>query len=493
MSGLRRYFTYLLAPLLLASYPVVFLYRQNARILHVSSMVLPLLVCLGICVLCYSLLFLLLRSAAVRAANASLGLILPFLLYGAAYAGLLDLDVVPVHHMTLLPGMALGAVYLARALARMRPSRAISVNRGVVFVLGALTAFNVVGIGSIELHKAAFAREDTESATGIGPTTDARSYPDIYYIVLDEFAGFDAVREYWGYRGVDEFEAYLSSRRFFVASESRSRTLKTQIEMASRFNYEPLETDRDIMFYLEAMARNRVMQLLKSHGYTTVILDGLGGPFALPGRPPMDADYSFVYQGASTAVLAAGLDEFAAMVLDLTVLRVASDQYRQQFEPLVAATGNNILFTFEKLTQLDEVPRPMFVYAHIMLPHFPFIFDENGSINDPDHLWDWDYYLGSYIFATKLARRLVGELLESADPARQPVIVLQSDHGARNHLTDNPGSAILLDYPEDLHYHILNALYLPGYDYSALEEDLDPINTFPLILNFYLGENLPLR
>jgi hypothetical protein len=43
-----------------------------------------------------------------------------------------------------------------------------------------------------------------------------------------------------------------------------------------------------------------------------------------------------------------------------------------------------------------------------------------------------------------------------------------------------------------LEYHILTALYLPGYDYSTLEEDLDPIDTLSLILNFYLGEDLPL-
>jgi hypothetical protein len=101
--------------------------------------------------------------------------------------------------------------------------------------------------------------------------------------------------------------------------------------------------------------------------------------------------------------------------------------------------------------------------------------------------------LGSYQFATGLLRQLVLDLGTNADPSRPPVVILQSDHGARPIVSPMPGSATLPDYPRELEYHILNAFSLPGYDYSKLEEDFDPINTFPLIFNFYLGDNLPLR
>ena len=38
----------------------------------------------------------------------------------------------------------------------------------------------------------------------------------------------------------------------------------------------------------------------------------------------------------------------------------------------------------------------------------------------------------------------------------------------------------------------MNAMYLPGYDTSELPDDFIPTNTFPLIMNFYFGFEIPL-
>jgi len=74
-----------------------------------------------------------------------------------------------------------------------------------------------------------------------------------------------------------------------------------------------------------------------------------------------------------------------------------------------------------------------------------------------------------------------------------PIIILQSDHGARNRDAKTNFSAVLSNYPEEDAYDIMNALYLPGYDYSTLTQDIKPVNTFPIILNHYFGENIPMQ
>jgi hypothetical protein len=89
--------------------------------------------------------------------------------------------------------------------------------------------------------------------------------------------------------------------------------------------------------------------------------------------------------------------------------------------------------------------------------------------------------------------KLIDNILLNANPARLPIIILQSDHGARNQNTGSFGSAILENYPEDFKTSILFALYLPGYDTSAIPQDIDPINTFPIVFNYLFNANIPLK
>jgi hypothetical protein len=126
-----------------------------------------------------------------------------------------------------------------------------------------------------------------------------------------------------------------------------------------------------------------------------------------------------------------------------------------------------------------------------VLPHTPFIFDKDGNLLPPQNFEDWHYYLGQYQYTTKLAMQLTQKLLANADPENPPVIIVQSDHGARNlqrRIKDNiVTNGYLENFPGRYTQYILNALYLPGYDTSKLPIDLPPIQTFVIVLNHYLN------
>jgi hypothetical protein len=89
--------------------------------------------------------------------------------------------------------------------------------------------------------------------------------------------------------------------------------------------------------------------------------------------------------------------------------------------------------------------------------------------------------------------KMITGILENSNPDNPPVIILQSDHGARNQQTSNPGSAVLENYPEEYQTEIMFALYLPGYDYSQLSQDVDPINTLPIVFNHVFEDSIPLH
>jgi len=490
---MRPFLRHLPVPVLIAAYPTFFLYQVNAAILAPSSILLPLAVCIIFAILVYGLWFAGNGRRAIVASNATVGFLASFLLYGSIYEGLLKADALPADHYRLLPVVLLLGLYAGLLLAKLRLPVALKVQQALCVILGGLILYNLAGVAVVEYRKSASAPRARPIATGTSEARAGDSAPDIYYIILDEFAGFNVVREYWHYDQIDRFETYLKDKGFFVASASRSRTASTMHEVAARLNYQYPEGGRDSVYYSGLIAHNEVMKKLSGLGYTTVVFDGAGGAFAFPGKIPIAADYTFEYVPEATDSAGIEVDEFARLVFDRTMLRVLTDANQGAYAPMVSRFKENILYTFERVADLTEVPSPKFVYAHIMLPHMPFVFDESGRLNDTKYLYNWNYYLGSYVFATRKTQELIDKLLRSSDPGNPPIIIIQSDHGARNMATEDPDSVTLADYPDDDKYEILNAFLLPGLDTSLLAEDFAPINTFPLIFNTYFGDELPLE
>ncbi|MEX2030825.1 MAG: hypothetical protein WD906_07630 [Anaerolineales bacterium] len=492
MKGIRGYLRHLWPALLLASYPALFLYNQNASILSLPSLLIPVSASLGICVVTYSALVLLAGRSPIGASNATLGLLAAFFTYGPVRDVLRELDLVPVPDATLLPGMVLAGLYLAGFLGKLGALSADLLHTGARVMLGLLFAYNALGIVAVELQKVNSA--DGEAPERFAPPSRdvSRAYPDIYFIILDEFAGPDAARKYWGGRNVDEFEDFLTQHGFHLSSGSRSATLDTRVEVASRLNFTQYEVDLDPQFYFDEIANNRAVQEFGGLGYETVVFNGMGSQLFYPGMTPIRADTTLEYDPGQTSTSAGTFDPFANMVLNLTMLRPFLD-VDALYGPSIARHIGEVRFAFDTLGDLRGIPSPKFVYAHIMLPHEPFVFSADGGINEPECHLDWSCYYGNYQYAMTLLEGLVDRIQEKADPGNRPIIVLQSDHGARNIPYMAAGEGVLPSYPEEYAYSILNALYLPGVDYTTLGDDLAPIDTFPLILNIYFGYQLPLH
>jgi hypothetical protein len=51
----------------------------------------------------------------------------------------------------------------------------------------------------------------------------------------------------------------------------------------------------------------------------------------------------------------------------------------------------------------------------------------------------------------------------------------------------------LENYPEEYKTWIVNALHLPGCADAPLAQDMDPINTFPIVFNCYFDAGIPLK
>src|SRR5690606_33910988 len=182
--------------------------------------------------------------------------------------------------------------------------------------------------------------------------------------------------------------------------------------------------------YFEAIADSRVAQYLRAKGYQIAAFEQSRSVF--PSDVTFLADYLYENDPNQPPLRGSFLDEFGMLVTDNTMLSVFSEVYTPiVMHPSLINHRNMIYLTVDEIAKLHEVQSPKFVYVHLLLPHSPFMFDANGNVLDQQHIYDWNYYLGNYIFSIKIAEKMVNSLLIQADPNRPPVIILQSDHGAR--------------------------------------------------------------
>jgi hypothetical protein len=142
------------------------------------------------------------------------------------------------------------------------------------------------------------------------------------------------------------------------------------------------------------------------------------------------------------------------------------------------------LYAFDKLADIPDIEEPTFVYAHILCPHRPFVFDRNGNPTKSStyirNLWqpieEKEGYLDQVIFVSKKTEILIDEIISKSDVP--PIIILQGDHG--------------MWWEKGKETEILNAYYLPGKDNQPLYETVSPVNSFRIVFNLYFDTDYQL-
>jgi len=367
-------------------------------------------------------------------------------------------------------------------------------NKGTSFALwrflsitfGVLIAVSIIYIIQHEVEKARLRTADAaQISVNVEPVSGKT--PDIYYLMFDEFAGFTSMREYFNNPKAGEFKAYLQDEGFHVFEESRSSDIWSIHQIATRLNYFDYKyVKRHEEKWLYSIANNKAAAFVESKGYTTVFFEEFSWFF--PTMPEIRADHVYDIRAFENFALKTLYDDFGMLVVDATMLFPLNhnkEHIKAKYQPL----HDFIDYSIERIPNLEEIASPKFVFLHILMPHWPYLVDAAGNPVHPDFYQDWDYYEEYYEYSITVVQNMVDELLANADPENPPVIILQSDHGARA----LEYKSTLTDYPEEFQSDILFAVFTPGYDTSQLPQDLDPINTLPIVFNHYLGADIPLK
>lgn len=473
-----------LLPILFSIYPATVVYAENAHILQIASWIrmIGFQALLGfVTFILYSVIQ---RKADYHSAISSTIFLAFFNVYGLLFSKLVQFDAFQVTHYSLLPLYLLISVTASLAINQFSDVIIEKVWQLLSIILTILIIYNLIVFIPIEIAKIKNSSISDREITIDKPNSQVDS-PDIYYIIFDEFSGFPPMKEYWDFKGVDEFVKFLEEKGFQVTDNSHAGSIDTLHQMASRLNYRdyPLGGEYSDTYYKD-IADNRVMQFLKTRGYTTIVFDETKASFAYPAKPSIIADINYENDPESVNSDNSGslFDDYGSIVADKTMLLVFEDLYKIH-NPELQKHKNMIYFTVAEMGKLKNLDQPIFVYAHLMIPHMPFMFDENGNIVDPAYHQNWDYYLGNYKFSITIAEKIVENILSQYPADDLPIVVLQSDHGARNKGTSNLGSKILEGFNEEYKTSMLNAMLLPGCENIVLSDDFNPINTFPVVFD----------
>lgn len=331
---------------------------------------------------------------------------------------------------------------------------------------------------------------------------DARSYfllslsspanlPDIYYIIVDEYARSDILQEFFNFDN-KEFLNYLQQKGFIIPDSNHSNYPATTLSIASTLNMDYIQSlapsiDRNSQRWLinPFIDYSRVRALLDGLGYQTVSLSS--------NYSPTENDTTDLYLHPYPVIL----NDFERYLLGSTPLKIFEPLFVDLISrPTVAAFQKIISYEFTTLADLPSIPGPKFVFVHIISPHPPYVFDENGNpVNEGQRFT----YTGhepheTHVYKYRNQVQFVNHGLEKAidkilaNSKTPPIILIQADHGSSLYTNlSSPENSCIQE-----RFAPFAAYYLPGMDQEAIPPDVTNVNLFRIVFNRYFDAGLPL-
>jgi hypothetical protein len=237
-AAVRRFGTAAVLPLLVGAYPVAFLFAYNiADQVTLEPLWAPLAVAVGGMAAAFVVATLAFRDPVRAALLVSLVGAL-FFGYGHALNAVGSWLPSPWFLVGAWAAIAIvGAVLILRGRRWLRPALS-----GLSVLAAVAVAFNAWSIGSYALTGGGLvhAARASEDSLRLTPEEEPR---DIYYIILDRYAGLETLATAYGYDNTPFYEA-LEERGFYVARDSFANYIKTPLSLVSSLDMNYLDADQ---------------------------------------------------------------------------------------------------------------------------------------------------------------------------------------------------------------------------------------------------------
>jgi hypothetical protein len=311
---------------------------------------------------------------------------------------------------------------------------------------------------------------------------------DVYLIVLDEYANAEVLRDGLGFDNTP-FTDSLRALGFHVPNAVWSNYTMTAHSLPSLLNAAhvyPIARDlppgsADPTLENHLLTESRVARFLQAQGYRVVFFPSLwsGSTRALPL-----ADSTVrVWDGLN-------LDRELASTEFRRVLRTFTPiDYVHRDEPW---DGDFVRRTLAGVGRLPSVEAPVFAFAHVMSPHWPFVFDRDCRLlpRSARVRPRTELYTGQVSCLNRMVLATVTHLVR--DSKVPPIILLQGDHGSAVHgFFKSPTNESVSATNAWERFGAFGAYHLPDGGATAFGDSVSVVNVLGNVLRYYFRADLP--
>ncbi len=484
MQKIKRVFSvYPLHPLFMGLFPVVALLAANIDNTPVSYAFTPALVSLAVSMVAWSMFYLITRKYRKSALAASWFIVL-FFSYGHAF----DFSGQILRHRFFLAFWSflfvVGLFYIFR-LGKYE--------RKIMFIANVVTAVLVVtSLGQMTAYKIktvfmSSSIPDYITSFDYGKATKPQKLPDIYYFIVDAYASEWSYKEFFK-ADISGFIKDLDERGFYTVPYSTSNYPRTIYSLPSTFNLDYLDTlvgplqSQINLATPELLENNRLIHFMKERGYKTIFLGS--GITATIQNKYADENINYLPLGS----------EFANILYETTVLETVTEHLK--LFDVRKESYTRTKYEMQKIEEIASQPEATFALAHLVIPHYPYVFDTDGtyvSYSLEQERGNNESYVRQTYYLNKALIKLIDQVLKKSEIA--PIIVIHSDHGsgmtANTKLWDSYDQS-RRDYYIRERMRNFTTVLLPGLSKEKIPSDLTPVNIWRLVFNTYFGTNLEL-
>jgi hypothetical protein len=325
-------------------------------------------------------------------------------------------------------------------------------------------------------------------------TTDLNhKQPNVYHIILDAYTNYDVLKKEYNYDNINFYSA-LESLGFVCYPSSYSNYPGTVFSMSSVLNlglvherfYPTAPLAPSLQYELmDKMNNNLVWPCFEQKGYKAQLLE-----------------HTTIYKSSWMPKNEIKVDNFSKTFLSLIQKTLLKELFLDIF--LGAYYENHAKEIKTILSKLQQSPQcygynNQYIYAHILSPHEPFVFDENANLSKEQTFQGFlvqkqtnvvgtpeekAAYQQKYVNQIKAINNLTLPVIESIlkqHPAdQQPIIILHGDHGRLSSGNEDPFNALAN----------LFAIYVPP-EWREEAKDLEFINLYRFICNHLFNLKYP--
>ena len=496
-------------------YPILYLYSENFGLVIDREVLTSLIYITVATTIAFFLTNLFVRNNHKTAFTLGLCIVL-FSLSGHVYGFAFERNSLLVWTLMIVVAMVLLFALVLRAGAGRFSAQVTTVLNVIVMALLAIPGSALVAYFVSQSRSVPASLEHNERA-GTQPVipklNDSKTHPDIYYIIPDGYPSDSWLQNAMNYDN-SEFSKALEDRGFTVIGHAQANYGATLLSLASILNMQYYSSNPstigDLEYLRSSISNSEIARELQRHGYTYIqFLSGYLFPSSIadinrdftPGGP-IDVDilqfesfFTAAVRNPETNWRKVRFDHFYKQsfflqYLDTTLLRIVGAKLealllKDEDVPYHVFAPARYLATIDEVESIVSMPEATFAIVHLMKPHRPTTFNENGDIIDKISNPDHQEYFAEFGFTNSKFLQMIDMILDGS--SNEAVIIFQADHGTTY------GDVWTKNKRRLVHFDAYAAYYLPDSHSLDVPVPYTLINSFPLIFNELFETDLELQ